>query len=149
MNMKKALYTLSSLITTITLAAVVTLFFALPKLAEVYLEIVGRNTQANLTASLVYGYAALSVAAAALLVLLRLLYVVGRGRVFSSGTNTIMTVLSICCFGEMTVFILLGSYFLLSYVVAFAALMLGILLLVLRCVLAEATEIKAENDYTV
>ena len=149
MNMKKALYTLSSLITTITLAAVVTLFFALPKLAEVYLEIVERNTQANLTASLVYGYAALSVAAAALLVLLRLLYVVGRGRVFSSGTNTIMTTLSICCFGEMAVFILLGLYFLLSYVVAFAALMLGILLLVLRCVLAEATEIKAENDYTV
>lgn len=149
MNTKKLLYTLSFIITAITLSAVTVLFFTLPVLAEKYLRIVGGYTPHNVTMSVTYGYAALSIAAIALLVLLRLLYTVKCGRVFSIQTNTIMTILSICCFGEVTVFCLLGSYFLLSYVVAFAALMLGILLLVLRCVLAEATEIKAENDYTV
>jgi hypothetical protein len=149
MNTKKVLGVISFFITALTLAAVAVLFIYIGDMAEQYLRIVDRLTPERLSATVLYGRIALGIAAAALVTLLRLLFIVWGGRVFSSETKHIITALSLCCFGESALFIFLGSYFLLSYVVAFAALMLGILLLVLRCVMAEAIEIKAENDYTV
>ncbi len=149
MNAKKILSAISFFITVLTLAAVTVLFFMMPTMTRMYLNLVDRYTEVHYSMSILLGRTALVIAALALSALLWLLLTVGRGKVFSATTAHIMTLLSLCCFGEMTVFFILGSYFLLSYVVTFAALMLGILLLVLRCVLVEATEIKQENDYTV
>lgn len=149
MNTKKALTVASFVITALTLAAVTVLFFYIGKIAETYLSLVDLLTPERLSASILHGRIALIIAAFTLLTLIRLLYIVWKGHVFSVETKYIITSLSLCCFAEAVVFILLGTHFLFSYVVAFAALMLGVLLLVLRCVTAEAIEIKAENDFTV
>ncbi len=149
MNSKKVLTVVSFCITALTLISVAVLFVYIKDVAEAYLEIVGKLTAERLSATILYGRIALSVAAAALAVLLRLLFIVWGGRVFSCETKHILSSLSLFCFCECALFCLLAVHFLLSFVIAFAALMLGILLLVLRCVMAEAIEIKAENDYTV
>lgn len=149
MNAKKLLTIISFAITAVTFAVIAVLFIRIDELADLYLRIVDKLTPERLSSTILYGRIALGIAAAALLTLLRLLFIVRGGQVFSAETKHIITLLSLFCFGETLLFVILGTHFLLSYVVAFAALMLGLLLLVLRCVMAEAIEIKSENDYTV
>lgn len=149
MNHKDLITKVSFILTVIALTLVVALMFTVPTLTKMYLELVAIHAQSYYTTVLILAYAALVSAATALITLTKLLGTVARGDVFSHTTYKIMTLLSICCFAEMLIFLMLGYFFLLSFVVSFAALLVGVLLLVLRCVLAEATEIKAENDYTV
>lgn len=149
MTHKNVVTKISFILTVIALTLVVGLMFAAPALTKTYLELVATHAQSYYAVVLILSYAALAVAATALFTLTKLLQAVARGEIFSDTTYRIMTFLAVCCFLEMLVFLALGYFFLLSFVVSFAALLVGVLLLVLRCVLAEATEIKAENDYTV
>ena len=149
MKLKNILSVVSSILTAITLASVIVMFFFMPSISKAYLDLVNTFTQERYLGVLLLGRSALVVAALALGALLLLLYNVKNENVFSSLTQNVMTVLACCCFAELIVFSLLARYFLLSFVIAFAALLLGILLLVLRCVFAQAIEIKTENDFTV
>jgi len=149
MTHQKVLTKISFILTVIALTLVVVLMFAAPALTKTYLELVATHAQSYYAVVLLLAYAALAVAAIALCTLINLLKTVAHGEIFSTTSYKIMTVLAVCCFLEMLVFLLLGYFFLLSYVISFAVLLVGVLLLVLRCVLAEAAEIKAENDYTV
>ena len=81
--------------------------------------------------------------------LFALLLRVKDGLVFTAKSTSLVRGISWCCFFLCAVVCVLGIYFKLAFVVAFAALLLGICLRVVKNVLEEATEIKCENDLTV
>lgn len=81
--------------------------------------------------------------------LFALLLRVRAGQVFTSVSVAFVRGVSWCCMLLAVVFCGLGIYFQLSFIVAFAALFLGLCLRVVKNVIEEATAIKSENDLTV
>ena len=94
-------------------------------------------------------YAMVGVAFVAVVLLFLLLQKVWRGLVFSDATVRLISAVSLCCFGEALLFLLIGGVFQLAFGVAIAACCLGVCLCVVKNVIAEATRIKSENDYTI
>ena len=86
------------------------------------------------------------VAVALLFVLLREVY---KKNVFSKKTGRLLSVISLCCFGEGFLSLLLVVYFQLAMCITLAACFLGLCLRVVRHVIEEATSIKQENDFTI
>ena len=78
-----------------------------------------------------------------------LLVRVRSGLVFTDITVSLIRRVSWCCFAVCLLFAFLGIYFSLSFVVAFLGTFLGVCLRVIKNVIAEAVEIKNENDLTV
>jgi hypothetical protein len=103
----------------------------------------------NRTLFLVCAYLMITVAIAAIVFLWLLLDVTSHGKIFSSATTKLLSALSICCFGEAVLFLAIQHCFELAIGGALVAALLGLCLLVVRNVLAEATRIKQENDFTV
>ncbi len=95
------------------------------------------------------GYAVLLLAALADGLLFALLRRVQKEAVFTPESVALLRGISWCCIVAGVLFVWLGHYFLLSYAVAFVAVLVGICLRVVKNVIAEATEIKSENDLTV
>ena len=95
------------------------------------------------------GYAVLVLAAAADALLFALLRRVQKEAVFTAESVALLRGISWCCVAAGALFVWLGCYFLLAYAVAFVAVLVGICLRVVKNVIAEATEIKSENDLTV
>ncbi len=81
--------------------------------------------------------------------LLRLLLRVRAGMVFSEKSVALVRGVSWCCMFLGLVFAALGIYFKIAFVVAFAAVFLGLCVRVVKNVIEEATMIKSENDLTV
>lgn len=79
----------------------------------------------------------------------RLLQRVKNGFVFTEQSVSLIRGVSWCCFAVCLLLAFLGLYFQLSFVVAFLGIFLGVCLRVVKNVIAEATEIKNENDLTV
>ncbi|MBQ7956859.1 MAG: DUF2975 domain-containing protein [Clostridia bacterium] len=79
----------------------------------------------------------------------RLLQRVKNGFVFTEQSVSLIRGVSWCCFAVCLLFAFLGLYFQLSFIVAFLGIFLGVCLRVVKNVIAEATEIKNENDLTV
>lgn len=94
-------------------------------------------------------YAALVPPVVADIALLRLLADVSKSLVFTAASVSKIRTISWCCFAESAIFIALGVCIPLLFVVAFAAAFLGVVLRVVKNVIEEATDIKAENDFTV
>lgn len=78
-----------------------------------------------------------------------LLQRVKNGLVFTNKTVSLIRGVSWCCFVVCFLFAFLGLYFQLSFIVAFLGVFLGVCLRVIKNVIAEAVEIKKENDLTV
>ncbi|MBE6756385.1 MAG: DUF2975 domain-containing protein [Ruminococcaceae bacterium] len=78
-----------------------------------------------------------------------LLQRVKRGFVFTEKSVSLIRGVSWCCFAVCMLFAFLGIYFQLSFIVAFLGIFLGVCLRVIKNVIAEAVEIKNENDLTV
>lgn len=147
---KHSIYTnLSFILTALLLCAVLTLSVTAPMITDMYIRDNCPQYLSSYPVILTSIYVVLAVALIAIIVLFRLLFVVKENRVFSDSTFQIMSALSMCCFAEVVAFSLLGMYFLLSFVLSFSSLFLGVLLLVVRYVIMQATEIKEENDFTV
>ncbi len=98
---------------------------------------------------LAIAYGMLAVATAAIVLLLLLLSVIARGEVFSSRSLGLLSAVAACCFGEAALFLSLVYWFQLALGAAFAAAFVGLLLWVVRSVIAQANLIKAENDFTI
>ena len=98
---------------------------------------------------LVLVYLMIAVAMLADALLFILLLCVRSGNVFTSKSVALIRGVSWCCFLMCGIFCALGIYFRLSFIVAFAAVFLGLCLRVVKNVIEEATEIKSENDLTV
>ncbi|MBR6514588.1 MAG: DUF2975 domain-containing protein [Clostridia bacterium] len=97
----------------------------------------------------ILAYAVLLDVAFADIMLLFLLMRVKNSLVFTAISVSLIRGVSWCCMALGLFFGLLGIYFQLSFIVAFAGLFLGICLRVTKNVIEEATIIKSENDLTV
>lgn len=95
------------------------------------------------------GYGVLLLAAVADVLLLRLLWQVRRGNVFTATNVALLRGLSWCCLLAGALFLWLGVFFLVSFAVAFVAVLVGLCLRVVKNAFAEAILLKEENDYTV
>lgn len=109
----------------------------------------GDITEAGRAFVLFLAYMILAIVVAADIMLFVLLLRVRKGMVFTSASTELVRGISWCCFLLGAVFAVLGIYFQLAFILAFAAVFLGICLRVVKNVLEEATEIKEENDLTV
>lgn len=98
---------------------------------------------------LILAYMVIAVCMLADGVLLKLLLIVSKGAVFTKESVSLIRGVSWCCYLLGLVFVALGLYFYLSFMVAFAAIFLGLCLRIVKNVIEEATEIKSENDLTV
>ncbi len=139
--------------TALTALLVVAMTVFLPAILDFYLEHISSGNanyiSTHKTPVLALLYAALVPVYAAIAGLLLLLANVRRGLIFTRSSTRLIGILSACIYVEAVVFAVLSRYFILAAVLCFAALLLGTLMLVVRSVIAEATEIKAENDFTV
>lgn len=140
-------------ITILTALLVVAMTVFLPAILNFYLEYVSGGNASYIsthkTPVLVLLYIALVPVYAAVAGLFLLLSNVHSGRVFTRSSVRLIGILSVCVYAESVICAILSQYFILGAVLCFAALLLGTLLVVVRSVIAQATEIKAENDFTV
>ncbi len=122
--------------------------FFLPKIIDWYLLITGR---AHFNTVIIYSlfYSALVPAFSAIVFLLSLLKKADGLSVFSEAALKDLNILSLCCFAEAVIFGVLTYFFYFSALIAFAAFFMGLLLKVVKNVIAYATELKSENDYTI
>ena len=127
----------------------------MPKLSEMLINVhdnIGfRNsiTDDGRTFVLVLAYIILVFGIVADGLLLTLLLRVRSGLVFTSASISLIQYVSWCCFIVCLLFLGLGIYFQLAFIVAFAVLFLGFCLHVVKHVIEEAAAIKSENDLTV
>lgn len=103
----------------------------------------------NSTFLLFMAYSVLAVAFLADILLFFLLLRIRAGLVFTSGSVSLIRGVSWCCFLLGALFLVLVYPFPVALIVAFAAVFLGFCLRVVKNVIEEAAEIKAENDFTV
>jgi len=147
--------TLARVVAILLLLAMLLLAVILPPLVKnlcAYPDLIGdRSTMTAFDHGLVLtlAYTMLAIAMASVAVLLGLLTEISRGRVFTALPVRLLTVVSVCCFVESLLFLILGIYFQLAFAVAVATAFIGLCLLVVRNVLSEACRIKTENDFTV
>ena len=145
----------SRIIAVVILACLLGLCFILPTLVKNFTEtadIIGNRENlgdAERIIILTAAYVMIAVAAVAILYLWSLLTVVSQGDVFGPRTARLIRAVAICCFGEALLFLSIGYYFQLAIGVAMAAALVGLCLAVVKNVIAEASRIKAENDFTV
>lgn len=129
--------------------------FIMPKLVPMLIDTpdnIGNRadiTVGGRTFVMVISYLLLAVFVAADALLFKLLMNVKKELVFTSQSVGLIRGVSWCCFAVCLLFCGLGLYFQLAFVVAFMAVFLGLCLRVTKNVIAEATEIKSENDLTV
>lgn len=129
--------------------------FYLPTLTEILIDVSdnignrGEITEGGRIFVLCLAYGILAILILANSLLFSLLLRVRAGLVFTEKSVALIRGVAWCCLLLGIVFGLLGIYFQLSFIVAFAAIFLGICLRVVKNVIEEATEIKSENDLTV
>ncbi len=129
--------------------------FYLPTLTEILIDVSdnignrGEITEGGRIFVLCLAYGILAILILANSLLFSLLLRVRAGLVFTEKSVALIRGVAWCCLLLSIVFGLLGIYFQLSFIVAFAAIFLGICLRVVKNVIEEATEIKSENDLTV
>lgn len=129
--------------------------FLMPSLVDTLIKIPestgfrGEITQGARALVMVLAYLALVGGIAADALLIAILLRVKNGKVFTEATISLIRAVSWCCFFIFAFFGVIGFYFVLSYIVAFGVLLLGLFLRVIKNVIEQATEIKCENDLTV
>lgn len=152
---RKVSLTLSMTIAVVFFGVCIYGMVILPGLVEMFVDLPGNiGNRAAVTAGerlfiLIMAYGILVIIMAAVIMMLALLRRVYCGKVFTPASVALIRGVSWCCFLLCLVFGVLGKYFLLAYVVALAAVFLGLCLRVVKNVIEEATEIKMENDLTV
>ena len=95
------------------------------------------------------GYMIIVLMACAVVLMDILLLRVMAGAVFTDKSVALIRYVSWCCIGIGVLFGVVGMHFMVSLLVACAALFLGLCLRVVKNVIEEAIAIKAENDLTV
>ncbi len=98
---------------------------------------------------LTIGYLALAASAVADGLLFMLLLRVKKSLVFTPESVALIRRVSWCSFFVGILLCVLGFYYVLCWVLCFAAVLLGLCLRVVKNVIEEAIDIKAENDLTV
>lgn len=79
----------------------------------------------------------------------RLLNNIRKQEIFVDSNVTCLRVISWCCFGIAVLFLVLGFWRSLAWLITFAAGFFGLIMRVLKNVFALAVEMRQENDYTI
>lgn len=98
---------------------------------------------------LITAYLILAVCMVADCVIFVLLKSVKSDNIFTPKSVALIRAISWCCFLVGALFLAVGYYFELAFLIAFAAMFLGLCIRVVKNVFEQATEIKCENDLTV
>lgn len=151
----KASINLSIAISALFFALCIAGAFILPVLVPILIEMPANIdsreliTESGRTLVMVVAYLILADMFAANCFLFSLLQRVKKGLVFTDKSVMLIRSVSWCCYIICLLFLVLGFYFQLAYVVSFLAFFLGLCLRVTKNVIDEATQIKNENDLTV
>lgn len=127
----------------------------MPWLSEVLINLddtVGNRNEINQFGRygiLIMAYMILACMATADVLLMKLLFRVRDGLVFTAESVGLIRGVSWCAILLGCVFTALGFHFQLSLFAAFACIFLGLCLRVVKNVIEQATEIKSENDFTI
>ena len=147
---KNTSVTVSLILTGVFFAVLIFGLIILPGVVRLILPASGRTV---LTGDAVLitavGYCVVALAMLADYLLFRLLLLVRAGRVFTADAVALIRGVSWCAIAISLLFLFMTRYFLIALVLAFAAVLLGLCLRVVKNVIEEATAIKAENDLTV
>ena len=74
---------------------------------------------------------------------------ISKQELFTERNTKCVRVISWCCFGLAAVFAVLSFWRLLALLVAIIAAFVGLILRVVKNMLATATELREENDFTI
>lgn len=146
---------LSIIMTVAFMVILVLIAILMPRMVEIFLGFpensAGRQEllPIDYTAVTLLGYLAVVIMAAAAVMLLVLLLRVRNNLVFTAKSVGLIRGVSWCAVLLGGLFIGLGWYFLIAFFAAFALIFLGICIRVVKNVIEQATEIKAENDFTI
>lgn len=140
--------TLSIMVTILLAVLLVVLIFTAPPVFQWFSKITGRIGKPVQTLIITFYTCCLPVATA-LALLMKLLLNIRAGHIFIFQNVKLLRYLSWCCFSVVPFTIVGGIYYISLFVIAAAAAFMGLILRVLKNIMAAATEIKAENDFTV
>ena len=88
-------------------------------------------------------------AAAALYLLIRLLFNILRAKVFIMRNVWYLRFIALCCFAVFAVTLVAGIGYAPLLTISFAAVLIGMLLMVVKNVMHSAVELREENDLTI
>lgn len=147
---------ISRLLVFIVMAALAVLVFAIPYITDLYVAEYAREFKFDrlksdvwLAATISSLYLALVPAFVAIITLDRLLSHIIKGKLFINKNVLCLKLLYICCFAECVIFFGLGFFYMLSFILSFAALFMGVMLRIVKNLIEEAVLLKDENDYTI
>lgn len=139
---------LSSVCTKIVMALIVVMAVFAPRLVGGYLYYTDKA--ATVTAALLFTvYACCVPAMGAMFCLDRLLANIRKNEIFVPRNVTYLRIISWCCFAAAAILVISGFYYILFVVVGIAAAFFGLIIRVVKNVIAQAVFIKKENDYTI
>lgn len=121
---------------------------SLPWLLSGYIEFTGKSPA--IYGRLLYGLLGSAVPAfISLLCLHRLLGNISRNQVFIPANVRMIRIVSWCCFVVSAIYFVFCFYYVMGLIIAILMAFIGLILRVVKNVIAQAMEIKDENDLTV
>lgn len=139
--------TLSRILTAATLVVAAAALFCIPVAAQWYDAVSGQETIfVQLTTCL---YLTDIPVLLALWELLKMLSNIAAQKIFVSGNERCLRVISWCCFAVAGVWFVLGFWRKLAFFVAFIAVFAGLIVRVVKNLVAMAVTLREENDYTI
>ena len=139
----------------LALAAIVLIMLYLPPVVSGLIDIpdqIGNRNELDAEGRkliLLDAYAILALAAVCDTLVIVLLVKVIRKQEHAKSFGTLLLCIAICCFGEAILFTLLITQFQMALFAVCFALALGLCMLIVRHLLAQAAEIKQENEFTI
>ena len=149
---KKASVNLSLILSTLFFIGLIVGAVAMPTFVNSMIDLIynGNTFPAfDKALCLLAAYLILAVCMVADCVIFALLKTVKDDNVFTPKSVALIRAISWCCFLVGALFLAVGYYFELAFLIAFAAMFLGLCIRVVKNVIEQATEIKCENDLTV
>jgi hypothetical protein len=139
---------LSRIMTILFLLLTLAVIPGLPSILSWYIGYAGKNSE--IYHRLLYTlWAATIPALAALICLGRLLKNIDRGQIFVRHNVKLLRILSWCCFAAAGVFLVTSLYYVTGLLIVISASFMGLILRVVKNVIAQAVELKEESDLTV
>ncbi|MBQ5765269.1 MAG: DUF2975 domain-containing protein [Clostridia bacterium] len=149
---KKASVNLSMILSSLFFVGLIAGAVAMPTFVNSIIELVYNPATfpaMDRAICLALAYLILVVCLTANCVIFALLKTVKSDNVFTPKSVSLIRAISWCCFLVGLLFLAVGYYFQLGFLIAFAAMFLGLCIRVVKNVIEQATEIKCENDLTV
>jgi len=145
---KKASNTLSQIFCIVIFVLLTASVFALPSVMRFFIEIFYKPEEYFLPTVIIL-YFVLLPAFIADISLFLLLRNIKSEKIFTPESVAYLRTISWCCMAAGALFFVLGFYYYMIFLLAFAAFFMGVILRVVKNVIEEATEIKSENDFTI